>query len=132
MTKAEIVDSVYEKVGGFSKKEAAEVVESVFETMKTAIVDEANRLGLEELGEGEDSKKVTAIKISGFGNFVVRAKPQRTGRNPQTGEPIPISARRVLTFKPSQVLKGVLNPHKSVPVRPRAAAGGESDVDRVG
>jgi integration host factor subunit alpha len=94
MTKAEIIDAVYEKVGGFSKKEAAEVVEAVFDTMK------------EVLTEGYK------IKISGFGNFVVRSKKQRTGRNPQTGEPIPISARRVLTFKPSQVLKGILNPHK--------------------
>ncbi len=133
MTKAEIVDAVYEKVGGFSKKEAAEVVEAVFETMKGAIVDEANRLALEELGEGEESRKVTAIKISGFGNFVVRAKPQRTGRNPQTGDPIPISARRVLTFKPSQVLKGTLNPHKTAMPRPaRIAAGGESDIDVAG
>lgn len=95
MTKAEIVDSVYERVGGFSKKEAAEVVESVFDTMK------------EVLAEGEK------IKISGFGNFVVRHKKQRVGRNPQTGAPIPISARRVLTFKPSQVLKGILNPHRA-------------------
>lgn len=95
MTKAEIIDSVYERVGGFSKKEAAEVVEAVFEEMKDV------------LAAGEK------IKISGFGNFVVRAKKQRVGRNPQTGEPIPISARRVLTFKPSQVLKATLNPHKS-------------------
>jgi integration host factor subunit alpha len=94
MTKAEIIDSVYEKVGGFSKKEAAEIVEAVFDTMK------------EVLANGEK------IKISGFGNFVVRAKRERIGRNPQTGAPIPISARRVLTFKASQVLKGVLNPHK--------------------
>jgi integration host factor subunit alpha len=94
MTKAEIIDSVYEKVGGFSKKESAEVVEAIFDTMK------------EVLAGGEK------IKISGFGNFVVREKKQRVGRNPQTGEPIPISARCVLTFKPSQVLKNVLNPHK--------------------
>ncbi|MAC25251.1 MAG: integration host factor subunit alpha [Sandaracinus sp.] len=94
MTKAEIIDAVYEKVGGFSKKEAAEIVEAVFDTMK------------EVLADGEK------IKISGFGNFVVRQKKERIGRNPQTGAPIPISARRVLTFKPSQVLKGILNPHK--------------------
>src|SRR5688572_31941051 len=94
MPKAEIIDGVYEKVGGFSKKEAAEIVEAVFDKMK------------EVLAKGEK------IKISGFGNFVVRAKKQRIGRNPQTGAPIPISARRVLTFKPSQVLKGILNPHK--------------------
>ena len=95
MTKAEIIDAVYEKVGGFSKKEAAEVVEAVFDTMKDVLAD------------GDK------IKISGFGNFVVRAKKERIGRNPQTGAPIPISARRVLTFKPSQVLKTVLNPHRT-------------------
>ena len=95
MTKAEIIDSVYEKVGGFSKKESAEVVESVFDTMKNV------------LARGDK------VKISGFGNFVVREKKRRVGRNPQTGEPIPISARRVLTFKPSQVLKNVLNPEKA-------------------
>ncbi len=91
MTKADIVENVYEKVGGFSKKEAAEIVETVFDTIK------------ETLERGEK------IKISGFGNFVVRDKNARAGRNPQTGQEITISARRVLTFKPSQVLKNVLN-----------------------
>lgn len=131
MTKAEIVDSVYEKIGGFSKKEAAEVVEAVFEMMKSAMVDEADRLD-QAPGDGAgEPKKATAIKISGFGNFIVRAKPQRTGRNPQTGEPIPISARRVLTFKPSQVLKSILNPHKTGTMRAvRVARGaGERDAD---
>lgn len=94
MTKAEIVQSVYARLGGFSKKESADLIELVFETMK------------ETLGRGEK------IKISGFGNFVVRAKKQRVGRNPQTGAAIAISARRVLTFKPSQVLKHALNPHR--------------------
>ena len=92
MTKADIVERIYEKVG-FSKKEATEVVESIFELVKARL----------ERGE--------KVKISGFGNFVVRAKKQRVGRNPQTGEPIPISARRVLTFKPCQVLKVTLTPH---------------------
>ena len=91
MTKAEIIDSVYENVGGFSKKDAAEVVEVVFDTIKVTL----------ERGE--------KIKISGFGNFVVREKNSRIGRNPQTGQEITISARRVLTFKPSQVLKNSLN-----------------------
>lgn len=91
MTKADIVESVYEKVGGYSKKEAAEIVEAVFDQIKKT------------LEEGEK------IKLSGFGNFVVRDKNQRVGRNPQTGEEITISARRVLTFKPSQVLKSALN-----------------------
>ncbi len=90
MTKAEIIEKIYEKVG-FSKKESAEIVELVFDTMKDTL----------EKGE--------KIKISGFGNFVVRQKRPRVGRNPQTGEEIEISARRVLTFRPSQVLKNVLN-----------------------
>jgi integration host factor subunit alpha len=90
MTKAEIVEQIYERVG-FSKKEAAELVEKVFEIVK------------ETLAEGEK------VKISGFGNFVVREKNARKGRNPQTGQEILLDARRVLTFKPSLVLKNVLN-----------------------
>ena len=90
MTKADLVERIYENVG-FSKKEAAEIVESVFEEMKQAL----------ETGD--------KIKISGFGNFVVRRKAARKGRNPQTNETIIISARKVLTFKPSQVLKAALN-----------------------
>ena len=92
MTKAEIVQALYSKVGGFSKKESADIVDLVFEMMK------------ETLGRGEK------IKISGFGNFVLRDKRQRPGRNPQTGDPIKISERRVLTFKASQILKQALNP----------------------
>lgn len=91
MTKADIVEQVYQNLGGFSKKEAAEIVEFVFETIK----------GTLERGE--------KIKISGFGNFVVRQKKERTGRNPQTGEEIVIAPRKVLTFKPSQVLKNIIN-----------------------
>ena len=90
MTKADIIEAVYDQIG-FSKKETAEVVELVFETMK------------DTLAEGRK------IKISGFGNFVVRDKRARPGRNPQTGEAITISERKVLTFKPSQVLKSALN-----------------------
>lgn len=90
-TKYELVQAVYTKLGGFSKKEAADLVDLIFELMK------------ETLGRGE------TIKISGFGNFVLRDKRERQGRNPQTGEPITISARRVLTFKPSQLLKQALN-----------------------
>src|SRR5438132_325112 len=90
MTKADIVERIYEKVG-FSKKEATEVVESIFELVK------------ERLEQGEK------VKISGFGNFVVNEKRPRKGRNPQTGEEIVISGRRVLTFKASQVLKKTMN-----------------------
>ena len=89
MTKADLVDAIYQRVG-FSKKESAQIVEHVFDTIKETL----------ETGE--------MIKISGFGNFVVRDKRARIGRNPQTGEEIEISARRVLTFKPSQVLRNAL------------------------
>lgn len=91
MTKADIVQAIYMKLGGFSKKEAADLVDLVFETMK------------ETLGRGEK------IKISGFGNFVLRDKRERQGRNPQTGNPITITSRRVLNFKASQLLKQSLN-----------------------
>ncbi len=91
MTKGDIIESVYEKLGGFSKKEVSELVDMVFEVMKDTL---------------QDGDKV---KVSGFGNFVVKAKNQRVGRNPKTGDEITISARRVLSFKPSQVLKKSLN-----------------------
>ena len=90
MTKAEIIERIYERVG-FSKKEATDVVESIFEVVK------------ERLAQGEK------VKISGFGNFVITEKRPRKGRNPQTGEEIMITGRRVLTFKPSQVLKRTIN-----------------------
>lgn len=90
MTKADIIEALYEKVG-YSKKEASDLVELIFNTIK------------DTLANGEK------IKISGFGNFIVRDKKTRTGRNPQTGEAIQISARRVLTFKPSQILREEVN-----------------------
>ena len=90
MTKADVIERVSERAG-FSKKEAAEIVEMVFETLK------------ENLENGKN------IKISGFGNFMVRKKKMRKGRNPQTGDEIKISARDVVTFKTSQVLKNTLN-----------------------
>jgi len=90
LTKADLVDRVYERVA-CSKSEATEFVEAVFETMK------------ERLERGEK------VKISGFGNFVVSEKRPRRGRNPQSGDEIVISGRRVMTFKASQVLKAVMN-----------------------
>lgn len=86
MTKADIVERIY-KEAGFTKKEAADLVDLVFNTIK------------DTLSRGEK------VKISGFGNFSIRDKATRVGRNPQTGDAMEISARRVLTFKPSQVLK---------------------------
>ena len=90
MTKIEIIQSVHEKMG-FPKKNSAEIVESVFNIIK------------DSLARGEK------IKISGFGNFIVKEKKSRRGRNPQTGAEIEISSRRVLTFKSSQVLRKALN-----------------------
>jgi len=90
MTKSDMVEKIYEKIG-FSKKESAELVEMVFDIIKNTL----------ETGE--------KIKIAGFGNFVVKDKADRRGRNPQTGEEIVISARKILTFKPSQVLKASIN-----------------------
>jgi integration host factor subunit alpha len=104
VTKAEIVEQIYERVG-FSKKESAELVERVFDIIK------------DTLSDGEK------VKISGFGNFVVREKNARKGRNPQTGEEIRLAARRVLTFKPSLVLKNVLNDDEPALPAPKAGAG---------
>ena len=89
ITKADIVERVYDRIG-FSKKEAAELVDLVFETIKA------------ELNKGED------VKISGFGKFEVNKKKDRIGRNPRTGEQMIISARRVISFKVSQVLREVM------------------------
>lgn len=86
VTKADIVERVY-KEAGFSKKEASDLVDLVFKVIK------------DTLARGEK------VKISGFGNFSIRDKSTRVGRNPQTGDAMNISARRVLTFKPSQILK---------------------------
>ncbi len=116
MTKADMVQAVYSRLGGFSKKESADLVDLVFETMK------------ETLGRGEK------IKISGFGNFVLRDKRPRQGRNPQTGTPIMITERRVLSFKASQLLKHALNtgdassdaqPPRQVVSRPPGPRSGE-------
>jgi integration host factor subunit alpha len=118
MTKADIVHAVYTRLGGFSKKESADLVDLVFETMK------------ETLGRGEK------IKISGFGNFVLRDKRQRQGRNPQTGDPIVITERRVLNFKASQLLKQALNEERadgaaSVPIQQTAAAPALASISSV-
>ncbi|MGQ9646800.1 MAG: integration host factor subunit alpha [Thermodesulfobacteriota bacterium] len=96
MTKVDIVEAIYEKVG-FSKKEVAKIVETIFDIIKESLAKEDK------------------IKISGFGNFVVRKKRARRGRNPQTGDDIEISSRRILTFKPSQVLRAALNRQGALP-----------------
>ena len=90
MTKADLADLVHEKLK-CNKNEAIDLVEHTLEILKEAIATEGH------------------VKISGFGNFVVKKKADRTGRNPQTGESITISSRKVLTFKPSTVLKSRIN-----------------------
>ncbi len=89
LTKAELADLLFEQLG-LNKREAKDMVERFFEEIRIAL-------------ESGDS-----VKLSGFGNFQLREKPQRPGRNPKTGEEIPITARRVVTFHASQKLKAMV------------------------
>ena len=86
LTKADIADRLFNEVG-LNKREAKAFVDAYFEIIREAL----------ETGEN--------VKLSGFGNFQLREKNQRPGRNPKTGEEIPISARRVVTFRPGQKLR---------------------------
>jgi integration host factor subunit alpha len=86
LTKADMAEMLYQELG-LNKREAKELVEMFFEEIKASL----------ESGH--------QVKLSGFGNFDLRDKKQRPGRNPKTGEEIPISARRVVTFRPGQKLK---------------------------
>jgi integration host factor subunit alpha len=86
LTKANMAENLFEELG-LNKREAKELVEVFFEEVRLA------------LEEGEE------VKLSGFGNFILRNKSPRPGRNPKTGEEIPITARRVVTFRPGQKLK---------------------------
>ena len=90
MTKADLVNCIYKNLD-LTKKESAIIIDELFEIIKKTL----------ESGE--------KVKISGFGNFVVRQKETRKGRNPHTGDELEIAARKVVTFKPSQVLKRALN-----------------------
>ena len=90
MTKADLVNCIYKNLD-LTKKESAIIIDELFEIIKRTL----------ESGE--------KVKISGFGNFVVRQKETRKGRNPHTGDELEIAARKVVTFKPSQVLKRALN-----------------------
>jgi integration host factor subunit alpha len=114
VTKAQIVDDVYRELNKdkdrplMTRKASADLVDQVFQLIK----DEIN--GLKEQLDACSPEELVAkperrLKISGFGNFVVRYKRSRPGRNPQNGEKIKISSRYVLTFKPSQVLKKAIN-----------------------
>ena len=86
VTKMELANTLFDELG-LNKREAKEFVELFFEEVRIAL----------ENGEN--------VKFSGFGSFSVRDKPQRPGRNPRTGEEIPVSARRVVTYKASQKIK---------------------------
>ena len=92
LTKADLADLLFEQVG-LNKREAKDMVEAFFEEVRTAL----------ETGD--------SVKLSGFGNFELRKKSERPGRNPKTGEEIPISARRVVTFHASQKLKSKVEDH---------------------
>jgi integration host factor subunit alpha len=86
LTKAEMAEHLFDELG-LNKREAKEMVEMFFEIVRGSL------------------ENGTQVKLSGFGNFDLREKKQRPGRNPKTGEEIPISARRVVTFRPGQKLK---------------------------
>jgi integration host factor subunit alpha len=90
VTRADLCEAVYRRVG-LSRTESAALVELVLDEITDSIV------------RGE------AVKLSSFGSFIVRSKGQRVGRNPKTGEEVPISPRRVMVFKPSNVLKQKIN-----------------------
>ena len=92
LTKADLADLLFEQVG-LNKREAKDMVEAFFEEVRAAL----------ETGE--------SVKLSGFGNFELRKKSERPGRNPKTGEEIPITARRVVTFHASQKLKSKVEEH---------------------
>jgi len=90
ITKADLVEMLHDRIG-FSKKEARELVETSLDEVRAS------------LASGEE------VKLSGFGKFELRDKPPRPGRNPKTGEEVTITARRVVNFRPSQVLKSRVN-----------------------
>src|SRR3954468_25110698 len=102
LTKAELANLLFEQLG-LNKREAKCMVERFFEEIRTA------------LEEGR------SVKLSGFGNFQLREKPQRPGRNPKTGQAIPITARRVVTCHASQKLKGMVEETSPAPSLARAA-----------
>ncbi len=95
LTKADMAEMLFEELG-LNKREAKEIVEQFFEEVKLAL----------ETGH--------QVKLSGFGNFDLRQKNERPGRNPKTGEDIPIKARRVVTFRPGQKLKSRVESSKPI------------------
>jgi integration host factor subunit alpha len=90
LTRADLSEAVYQDIG-LSRSESAQLVEQVLDTMSDAIVDGQN------------------VKVSSFGSFIIRKKGGRIGRNPKTGQEVPIEPRSVLTFRPSQILRDRIN-----------------------
>jgi integration host factor subunit alpha len=90
LTRADLSEAVYQDIG-LSRSESAQLVEQVLDTMSDAIVEGQN------------------VKVSSFGSFIIRKKGGRIGRNPKTGQEVPIEPRRVLTFRPSQILRDRIN-----------------------
>jgi integration host factor subunit alpha len=90
LTRADLSETLHRNIG-LSRTESADMVNSVLDLVADALVD------------GQ------SVKLSSFGTFMVRAKRERMGRNPKTGEEVPITPRRVLVFRPSQVMKNVIN-----------------------
>jgi len=94
LTKAQLAELLFEQIG-LNKRESKDMIDAFFELVAGSLV------------EGND------VKITGFGNFQIRTKAPRPGRNPRTGEPIPIEARRVVTFHASQKLKEMIQAHNA-------------------
>jgi integration host factor subunit alpha len=90
LTRAQLSEAVYQQIG-LSRSESAHLVEQVLEVVSQAVESGHN------------------VKVSSFGTFVVRSKGGRVGRNPKTGQEVPIEPRRVLTFRPSQILRDEVN-----------------------
>ncbi len=93
LTRADLAETVHRDIG-LSRAESAEMVNDVLELVSQALVNG------------------TSVKLSSFGTFLVRSKRERMGRNPKTGEEVPITPRRVLVFRPSQVMKNIINGHE--------------------
>jgi integration host factor subunit alpha len=91
MTKSDLAERLYETLDGITKQQAADYVEASLDLIKQTLADGHN------------------VKIAGFGNFVIRDKASRLGRNPHTGAPMPLPSRRVVTFKASQILRKEIN-----------------------
>ncbi len=110
LTKAKMADQLFEELG-LNKREAKEIVEIFFDEIRDSLEDNVQ------------------VKLSGFGNFDLREKGERPGRNPKTGEEIPITARRVVTFRPGQKLKARVEAYAGVPQADTDVPQADTDID---